>query len=457
MSSLQQIRDINLGSVGGYERAHIDDDVLPRSLAFWMAVGYLAMFIIRPWEVMFPDLAQYRIERVYALGTIATTFCYGFRLRITYQTGTILTFVAAQAMSLFWVENTQLAWDALYKYITLVIFYFVVLSVVRTPYQLYLFVAGYIVVMAFYVGKSEWEYFVHGRHQYEMGVRRLFGIDGTFCGPNDFSASIVMSLPFVWFLWATRPEMTQAWPRHLKRWFNQGLVAYIMLAISAVFLTRSRGAMLAVVLLIMIWGVFGRRGKSRAAGLALALIVLGCLWWMMPTDVQNRLRTVWDPSAGPENAQSSAEGRIEGLKAGLAMFAEQPLTGSGLGHFVQYRVRYIDGVPLGAHNLYGQLLGELGLLGALPFALLVGGIFANAGKTSQFARNRLEPELVVLARLARTCRTLIIVMLLYGMVGHSLYRFNWLWAAAFTQLCWEFSSAIIENAGARYDFLAAEA
>src|SRR5207244_897500 len=88
-------------------------------------------------------------------------------------------------------------------------------------------------------------------------------------------------------------------------------------------------------------------------------------------DSRNRLRTVWDPDAGPANATTSAYGRVEGLRAGLAMIQRYPLTGVGIGNFIPYRVAHLDGVSLLAHNLAGQTLGETGLLGAAAFTGMV--------------------------------------------------------------------------------------
>ena len=86
---------------------------------------------------------------------------------------------------------------------------------------------------------------------------------------------------------------------------------------------------------------------------------------------KNRFKSIWDPTAGPMSAHVSALGRMQGLEAGITMFKRFPFTGVGINNFIEYRVSHIDGIPLNAHNLYGQILGEVGFMGAFSFSLMV--------------------------------------------------------------------------------------
>ena len=121
-------------------------------------------------------------------------------------------------------------------------------------------------------------------------------------------------------------------------------------------------------------GILAFRSNSWRKKILAALggvVFLALLWFTMSDEARNRLRTVWDPDAGPANATTSAHGRVEGLHAGLAMAQKYPLAGVGMGNFIPYRVAHLDGVGLLAHNLPGQVLGEAGLVGFAAFFLLV--------------------------------------------------------------------------------------
>lgn len=420
--------------------------IWPRSVALWMTVLWMALFIIRPWERLFPELADWNVERTWALAVIAIVAASGIlRLCNSFQTTAVLMFFAALTISSLGAADGSAAWEELYKYITLVIFYFILLSVIRTPYQLFFVAACYVAVMAVYVSKSEYEYFVHGAAQYTMGVSRLRGIESTYGGPNTVAASCVLSLPIVQFLWRIRKHFTETWPGIWRVWFPRCLVIYFILATSAIILTNSRSGMVGFVVFVFLSLIAGRKARGILAGFVLAALLLGVIWMAMPEESKNRLSTVWDPSRGPKNAQTSAEGRIEGMKAGVAMFCRFPMTGVGIGNFTSYRVAEVDGVPLQAHSLVGQTLGETGFLGAGTLLILLAALFANCRKTSALAAGISHPRLDVLSRFAGACRLSVILLLFFGLFGHNMLRFNWLWLAAFALLCRSFSEDIYED------------
>ena len=120
----------------------------------------------------------------------------------------------------------------------------------------------------------------------------------------------------------------------------------------------------------------------------------------------------------------------------MEMLRARPLTGIGLGNFVPYRVAYVDGVALVAHNLPGQILGETGWLGAAAFAWLVAVSWWNTSQLRRVARDDFEWR--AYDRLAVAIRLTILLSLLFGLSLHNGLRYNWLWMAAFAQLACEF-------------------
>jgi len=420
-------------------------------MALWMTIIWMALFIIRPWERLVPELASWHIERTWALAVIATVAGAGIlRMCNSFQTTAVLSFLGALAVTSVCAQDGSAAWDELYKYTTLVVFYFILLSVIRTPYQLFFVAACYIAVMAAYLGKAEYEYFVHGAAQYTMGVRRLLGIDTTYSGPNSVAASTVLSLPILHFLWRIRGQFTETWPRTWRIWFPRCLVAYFALATSAIILTNSRSGMVGFVFFVFLSLIAGRKVRGKLVGVVSAVLLLAVIWVAMPEESKNRLRTVWDPSAGPQNAQASAEGRIDGMKAGIAMFHHSPITGVGIGNFIPHRVTEVDGVALNAHSLIGQILGETGLVGTGAFLLLLAALFANCRRTKALARGRSNETLEMLSQLAAACRLSAILLIFFGLFGHNMMRFNWLWLAAFALLCRKFADDLCSERSARW-------
>lgn len=161
-------------------------------------------------------------------------------------------------------------------------------------------------------------------------------------------------------------------------------------------------------------------------GLMLALAgAAGCVAIALPGPLQNRFLTIIDPSYGPQNALVSASSRLEGLLLGVQVWQDSPLLGHGPSSFA-----IVTGRGLGAHNVYGQVLSETGLVGALAFAGLLACFLLNSLEARRLHRRtgaRADdfPYLV--------CRAIginVLLMLLCGWAGHNLLRYNWQWFAA---------------------------
>jgi len=431
--------------------------IWPRSVVLWMAAFYVALFIIRPWEQLLPWLGAIYFEKVYALCMIAAVFFSGKKkLKMNLQTLAVILFLFAISFSAIFARHPSLAWDPLYAYLTLTIFYFILLLVIRTPYELAFMVTCYIVTMAVYLGKSQWEFFVHGAHRSTQGVTRLCGIESTFGGPNSLAMSVVISLPVLIFLWSIRKEFSCRWPKLWSKWFPRFLVFYSLLAVSSIILTNSRSGMVSFILFVLL-ATFRGRGIGRKLGYILfGVLLLATLWLVIPEEHKGRFITIWDPESGPKIAEKSAEGRREGFKAGMEMFDRFPLTGVGIGNFIEYRVAHVDGVSLNAHNLIGQVLGETGVVGGGAFLFMVAITIVNCFKIRGIARrNRSDPKLAALSGLGLACRDALILLAFEGLFGHNLLRFNWLWLAAFSSLALQFGRVMLKQEAQRNDYVKA--
>jgi len=418
----------------------LNSSIWPSSLPLWMAAFYMALFIIRPWEELFPWMATIHFERIYAICMILVVLGSNKKsFQMTSQTTAVIIFFASLALSGLFAFDPSLASNHFYKYLTLVIFYFVTILVIRSPYELIFIVICYIVTMAAYLAKSQWEFFLHGRRVYDMGVVRMVGIESTFGGPNNLAMSIVVSLPLALFLWKFRNEISLNWPPFWHKWFPRFLLFYFALAVSSIILTNSRSGFVSLILFVGLIGLSGKGIARKIGYLFIAFLVLLLAWQCIPEKNKGRFRTIWAPETGPENAQVSAEGRIEGFKAGITMFERFPVTGVGIGNFIEYRVSHVDGVHLNPHNLYGQVLGETGLLGAAAFLFMVMTILMNCTKIKAVSKSQPHQLVTILSGLATAIQISIILLAFEGLFGHNLLRFNWLWLAAFTTLSLFFS------------------
>jgi hypothetical protein len=379
----------------------------------YFMIFYVYLAIHRPMEI-WQSLGDLRPELIFfTLMTLAWAVA-GKRLRcpalLLAIGGMATAFVFSWAMSP-WADKAELI---VKNYTLVVVFALIMATAVRDERGLYKLVTAFMVVMAFYMLHSVWEY-KNGRHVFRMSISRLVGVDTSLGDPNSFGASIVYSLPFLSFFWVY-------WGSGWKRWL---IGAYLLLAVGCVLLTGSRSSLLGGI----VWGgmlLMQSRHKLLAAVL---LGILACSsWFVLPDTLKTRFETIIDPSVGPANAQESGMGRIEGLINGVALLGRFPLSGCGPGAW-----RPSTGSPIESHSLYGQVMGEMGLVGILAFGTLVGTLTIHLRKLRRLTHPDRGPTPdPALHALARAMATSLFLLLFLGIFGHNLYRYNWAWYAAFT-------------------------
>jgi O-antigen ligase len=403
------------------------------SIIFLFLCGYLFLFIERPWEV-WSQLAPYRIERIYMIVAIGIFVVFSIwregHIRWGAHPFWVTAFLALHYALAPLAFNQSAALDQAFEYFKMAVFYFLVIWSISSESQLQRLIQAYIGVMGLYMVHSFREYLA-GRHLYRMGMMRMVGVDQFANDPNTFAGSLVLSLPFLWLLFRTEGYGILKW----------SCLIYFGLALTCIVLTGSRAGFLSLVVFIFL--IVGQARGKRLFFAVVAALLLGLAGWqIMPEDKRLRIETIWDPQAGPASAQRSTEGRIEGLKAGLRMLAVSPLTGVGAGgaNFIQYRVAMGDGLASQAHNLAGELLGEMGLVGGLVFVAQVITAFRAAGRTIRLLPSPLRGGFEApVARLAIACRQSLVLLLFSGLFGHNLYRVNWLWIGAWSFLALRFA------------------
>lgn len=414
----------------------------------WLVIGYLFLFVFRPFEY-WPVLGEFRIERIYMLCLLVILFLWRQRRYIAHPINNSIIFflivlVVSSVLSFSWTD----AYKATFDYFKLVVFYFVILLTIRDERQLKLFIIAYLAVMFLYVGKSAWEFFLHDRYTWRMGIKRLGGIDTSYGDPNAFAASIAYSLPFLWAMLKYKVRN----PLVRKMLWTYGIVA----GVSIVF-TGSRSGMVTTLLFFMLV-LFGT--SRKITGVTLLLVLLAFVWNFMPLEYQSRFKSAFVKGAASKDAEVSAQGRLAGLKQGIKMFSNNPLLGIGPGNF-----KYgWDDRPIGmsAHNLYGELLGETGGAGFLAFFILVVLIVKTHRKVAEKAHELLgsasphsppvlpaKADKARLLQLVSTASVQAIILLLFnGNFGHNLYRYNWLWIGAIGVLSLHFLKDEFDKAGA---------
>lgn len=377
----------------------------------WLLIGYMFLFIDRPFEV-WPILGDLHVERFYMLLTMAVWLVYpGKRFLPNRQqaayAGFAFAVLACWVLSP-WSEQGQPIVEDWFK---VVVFYVLLVTTVHDEETLKKVVVGFVTVMGLYLLHSLREY-IGGRHTYRMGIARMIGVDSTLGDPNSFGASIVFVLPFVPALWRSGVGGRRG---------KLLLTGFLGLCSLCILLTGSRGSLIGLV----IWGVLTLIRVRRAwLWMLLAAAASPAVFMALPESLQTRFETIIDSDVGPANAKESGEGRIDGFLTGLQLWADNPLNGVGPGAWRPATRRKIE-----SHNLYGQLAGELGTLGVASFGFLIYCFWSNLRRIKR--QRHPEEANDFLFQLSSAVGMSLFLLLLMGNFGHNLFRFTWLWYGGF--------------------------
>lgn len=196
---------------------------------------------------------------------------------------------------------------------------------------------------------------------------------GIFANPNEVAYSLVILLPLVAYL-----ATSHGWFARLT------LLGISCVYLAAIFVTFSRGGMVGLLAVVALYA-WRKRNIWLRAGLIVAvaggLVVAGHYWTRNEdfSHVGNDL---------------SFQQRIATSQVGLDMFVDHPWLGVGLGcSVIAWPLYAPQGLyttgALVTHNTVIQVLGETGILGAVPFLLLIGVALYHARRVSLSSRRDL--------------------------------------------------------------------
>lgn len=195
-----------------------------------------------------------------------------------------------------------------------------------------------------------------------------------------------------------------------------GTAAAIM--VGTIFLSGSRGGMLAIFVELAVLGIVLSRQKKRSVRIAFAVaafavVLVSLLVWLGGKELSTRVGSISTEARG----EISGGMRLSIDRDSIRMFRQRPILGWGVGAFPvvypQFRSFYTNFFVNEAHNDYLQLLCEMGLLGFAIMLWFLAVLFHRVrGKISKWPTD-------VSGAVTLAC-TLGIV----GILVHSLIDFN---------------------------------
>lgn len=317
-------------------------------MLFYLLCIYVSLYYIRPFEWYDPLRGMPIFSVLGMICLLAIFFCWATnKIRLfAYKTDYMMSgFVLAMILSHLSHGYFGGAIDSIKQFLPSLVGYFLIAHGLDNREKIDRFVL-LLIILSTYLGYEAWlqatQGFSHGGLEplYQQvtnadGIREVLPRVrwyGMFNDPNDLGLALVVAVPF-------------SIHRLLERRY---LVAGVCLPILlyGVFLTNSRGAVLALLAAIFTFFVLHYRSRK---GIVFGLILSGLVLVLGPSRMA-------EMSAG----ESSAYGRIEAWYEGFQMFKSAPLFGVGKGMFTEYH-------SLTAHNSYMLVLAELGIVGSFFF------------------------------------------------------------------------------------------
>jgi O-antigen ligase len=385
----------------------------------WLLGGYMWLFVHRPFEI-WPALGAVQLERVYMLVMIVAWLVVpgkGFVPNRIHVALVVFTLTMATGWVLSPYASLPGCADVVENYFKVIVFYVLVITTVRDERSLRLLVLLFLGAVGLYMAHSILE-FINGKYQWRQGIRRMIGVDVTFSDPNAFASTLLYTLPMLLPFWKEQP-------RRLPRFL---MIGYALACCGCILLTGSRAGFIGLGLFVAITLVAyaKRKGQMILLGGVAGLAGFAVLAVALPGELQDRYLTIVDSSRGPVNAQVSASGRLAGLEHGFRVWQQSPLLGFGPASF-----QYSTGRHGGAHNLYGQVLADLGVMGALSLLLLVICFARNWAESRRRAARQCAASPTFATLVSHAIGINLVLLLVMGWAGHNLYRYNWQWFAAF--------------------------
>jgi O-antigen ligase len=293
----------------------------------------------------------------------------------------LISFVGWAAVSAVWAEDSGAAIDATTRYLPNAMLFLIVFAGVRTREQL-LWVVGSLVVGAVVAAVYG---MVAGPPPDDPG-RVAIG------NANETAASLVaggtLAAALVFAL-RGKPVL-----RLLT-------TIAVPLCVFAVFLTLSRGGLVALGASLIAAIVVAGRRRGLVLGLAAAAVLATVIYFgaFAPAEARDRVLEL-----------QGGTGRTDIWTVGWRMVEDQPLLGVGAGNFpvasIHYllepgsllRTDFIVDNPKVAHNTYLNVLAELGVVGLALFLAVIAFPLGWAARAVAFAARAGDRQLEVLAR-----------------------------------------------------------
>lgn len=313
-----------------------------------------------------------------------------------------------------------------------VVFYYFTVAFIRTEQDLKKFVFVFLICQVlrilepFYLNITQGYW---GSQASMLGgnefLSRLSGGPYDIVNPNGLAFIICTVLVFLYF-------------RQGLSWKNRA--AFLILSPISLYTLMLTGSRSGVVGLFTIFLIILMKSK-RPVLLLTTCIVAGVIGFSnLASDLQDRYLSIF--GKGDKNIETASE-RFSGMAGQLDVALRRPIFGHGLGTSAEANYHYnftgpYAGKALKAHNLYLELIQEIGLIGAIIFTLFLIAVFSEFRATLRDKYILFEDELYI-SKFVDAMRAWIFLNFVFSFASYGLSSYDWYLFAGFTAVIQRFS------------------
>lgn len=365
--------------------------------------AYLIIMVTRP-GLFYPTLGDMRIELLVGIGILTYMVFSGGIGRLTFTdpvNKSMFLLLGVMLLSMVQALDFTVSLNWMIEFGKVFAFYMMAATMLNSKEDIQIFLWSFGLLTALLAYNAIYNFNAGIVVEALGGDRVTYATaDGMGAGHVALANLTLQGMPFLWYLGVCN-----------RRFLLKGIGFFLFgLCLYGIVISGSRGGFVGMVALAAGLTYFSQRRKMMVMGGVLLFLTIP---FFAASGYMNYIESIIGLS------DVSGSSRITGLRNGIEMMINRPILGVGPGCYPVARRQWF-GWGLWAHNHYGELIGELGIIGTIIWFGFLKGYF---GRAWRFVKDREgDPELrpVFLAVVLST-----IVRLVLGMGSHSLYIFFW--------------------------------
>ena len=336
-------------------------------------LGYVWFATLRP-DVLAWSYGHYPYSMVLAGATAIGSLRYFSQFFVLFTnpfTQALLAFQIPLLISVATALDIELCYYNLDVFERMMLMSLLIVVLIRTEKHL----KWLLMIMGFSLGVLGVKFGLYG--VVNGGVRFAAGYGGMLSDNNDLALALVIAVPLCWYF---RDEFK-------SKWIRMGLLGVIFCTIAAVVMTYSRGAAVALVIVMLL---IAMRSKRKVGVLVAFMILAAPTIYLVGKTYRDRLATVADPEH-----EASSYSRIALAQAAFNMWQDYPLFGVGFGggNCSKIVAKYTDAKEDSVlHNTYLQMLVDSGIFAFLIYVSILFGTILWLGYSARRIKH-IDPRL----------------------------------------------------------------